>query len=202
MKHLAKYWFLFFALLVVICVAAAGIFIRHPEPASVAESLATGAAPWPAETAHLKERLAALGLPALAAEGTALHTHEHLDIMLRGAPTGVPAGIGIHESFPSFIASIHTHDTTGIIHVESPTVEQFTLGQFFDIWGVRLTDSCIGGYCADGENTLTAYVNGERFPGNPRDIELTEHEEIMLVYGTPSETPATIPQSYDFPADY
>jgi hypothetical protein len=56
----------------------------------------------------------------------------------------------------------------GIIHVESPTVGKFYLGQFFDIWGVRLTSDCIGGYCTDATNTLTVYVNGEKYAGDPR----------------------------------
>jgi hypothetical protein len=32
---------------------------------------------------------------------------------------------------------LHTHDTSGIIHVESPTVRSFTLGEFVDLWGGR-----------------------------------------------------------------
>jgi enterochelin esterase-like enzyme len=29
-------------------------------------------------------------------------------------------------------------------------VRTYTLGEFFDVWGVRLTRSCLGGYCAGG----------------------------------------------------
>src|SRR5438132_6615646 len=60
-------------------------------------SLQTTDAPWPAEIDHLKDRLTAIGLPALSEEGTTLHIHQHLDIFIHGKPTLVPAGIGINE---------------------------------------------------------------------------------------------------------
>src|SRR5207244_10621584 len=41
-------------------------------------------APWGANRTHLRERLRALGLPALSVEGRALHTHQHLDLYLNG----------------------------------------------------------------------------------------------------------------------
>src|SRR5205823_14298698 len=45
----------------------------------------------------------------------------------------IPANMGI-SSAPKFISPLHTHDATGVVHVESPTIETFTLGQFFDVW--------------------------------------------------------------------
>ncbi len=33
------------------------------------------------------------------------------------------------------MAPLHTHDTSGIIHVESNTVRPYTLGEFLNIWG-------------------------------------------------------------------
>src|SRR6185369_5291791 len=97
-----------------------------------------GFAPWSANVRLLRRRLTAIGLPALDAEGTALHIHQHLDIYVNGRRVPLPAGIGIDE-LDGFISPLHTHDTSGVIHVESPKVETFTLGQFFAVWGVRLT---------------------------------------------------------------
>ncbi|MEK7602025.1 MAG: hypothetical protein AAB472_00865 [Patescibacteria group bacterium] len=163
------------------------------------ESISTSEAPWPAEVAHLRERLNAIHLPALTSEGQALHTHQHLDIFIHGQSVPVPADIGVNEGPGGFISSIHTHDTTAMIHVESPTIEKFYVGQFFDIWGVRLSQTCIGGYCADDKNTLTLYVNGTKYEGDPRTLELTAHEQITIVYGTLEEAPTTLPSSYIFP---
>ena len=65
---------------------------------------------------------------------------------------------------------------------------------------MRLTDSCLGAYCAGNGNTLRAYVHGKPFSGSPRDVVLCPAAEIALVYGKLGE-PSTIPSSYDIPAD-
>src|SRR5581483_6997689 len=105
-------------------------------------------APSPANKASLPgSRLRAIGLPARGQEGTVLHTHQHLDIVVGRTLLPVPAGIGI-DAHGAFITELHTHDTSGIIHVESPVRRTFTLGQFFDVWGLRFTRTCIGAYCA------------------------------------------------------
>ena len=158
-------------------------------------------APWGADPAHLRARLSALGLPALPVEGRAVHTHEHLDIYLNGKHVAVPAGVGIGPH-SSFFSPLHTHDRTGILHVESEAKRSYTLGQFFGVWGVRLDERCIGGYCSGGGRTLEAFVNGARVAGSPAQIALRRHEEIVLAFGTASELPKRIPTAYSFPAGY
>jgi hypothetical protein len=170
--------------------------------ASQLPGISSGPAPWPAETDHLQNRLAAIGLPALTAEGTVLHTHEHVDIFVHGEQVPVPANAGIHDAAPLFLAPIHTHDDTGIVHVESPTGQKYYLGQFFDIWGVVFSSTSIGGYASDAADSLSVYVNGILNQGDPRNVELTEHEEIAVIYGTAAETPQPVPSSYAFPPGY
>jgi hypothetical protein len=158
-----------------------------------------GRAPWPRNIAGLRARLNALGLPALAQEGTALHIHQHLDLSVDGRRVTVPAGIGIDES-QGFISPLHTHDESGVIHVESPGVRTFTLGQVFAVWGLRLTPRCLGGYCAKGSKVLRVFVDGKRFSGDPRRLSLAGHEEILVVYGTRAQLPHPIPVRFGFAA--
>ncbi len=142
---------------------------RAPTAAAAVAGLQTGPAPWGADTTDLAARLRAIGLPPLsAAEGTAVHIHQHLDIYVDGQPIPVPALIGIDPT--AGFAPLHVHDTSGVIHLESPTVRGYTLGQFFAVWGVRLTPSCLGGYCASGDRRLRVYVDGASPPptGSPR----------------------------------
>ncbi|MBI4502290.1 MAG: hypothetical protein HY700_14165, partial [Gemmatimonadetes bacterium] len=115
--------------------------------------LQTGAAPWTGGLDGLSERLEAIGLPAMPSEAFVQHIHQHLTITIRGATTTVPAMIGINQ-LARYISPIHTHDTTGTVHIEAATKDGFTLGQFFDVWGVRFTAQCIGGYCAKGGDVL------------------------------------------------
>jgi hypothetical protein len=132
-------------------------------------------------------------------EGSVMHIHQHLDIFVHGKAVAIPAGIGIDESVG--FSPIHVHDATGIIHVESPTIEKFTLGQFFDVWGVKFTASCIGGYCADSTKSLKVYVNGTLYQEDPRLLALAQHQEIAITYGTAQESPQ-IPTTYSFPTGY
>ncbi len=178
--------------------AVSGSSSSPAAPAGSSASPTLGTA-WPADPPGLTTRLAAAGLPALSAEGTALHIHQHLDIYVNGSPVAVPAGIGIDEAAGS-ISPIHTHDDTGVIHVESPTVQTFTLGQFFDVWGVRLSATCLGGYCAAGDQQLSVYVNGTKVTGDPRAVTLESHQEILVAFGTAAQLPSPIPSSFDFPA--
>jgi len=160
-----------------------------------------GSTPWLPELKNLGKRLQEIGLPALIQEGTALHTHEHLDIIINGQKIIVPADIGVNDA-AGFSAPIHTHDETAMIHVESPIVRTFNLGQFFDIWGVLLTKNCIGGYCNNGNQNLKVFVDGILFQGDPRTVELKNHEEIVITFGTSQELPKVIPSSFSFPAGY
>lgn len=160
--------------------------------------IATTTAPWAPEIAHLRERLHDIGLSALTQEGSAMHIHAHLDLFVNGARIIVPAGIGI-DSVARFISPIHTHNASGIIHIESNVVRNFTLGQFFDVWGVRFTKDCIGGYCNIATSTLAVYANGIRVLSNSRALVLKEHEEIAVVFGTASST-QKISSTYAFPS--
>jgi hypothetical protein len=62
---------------------------------------------------------------------------------VNGQKVAVPEGIGIDPQ-AGIITLLHTHQPDGVIHVESPVERRFTLGQFFRVWGVRLSDTCIG----------------------------------------------------------
>src|SRR5947209_3945435 len=91
-------------------------------PKSGATTAAAGrdtAPPWPAPS-DPAARVAAAGLPMLGSEGSALHIHAHLDVIVDGRPVAVPALLGIDESAHQ-ISPLHTHDETGVIHIESPT---------------------------------------------------------------------------------
>jgi hypothetical protein len=149
--------------------------------------LEAGPPPWPAELEHLRARLEALGLPAKA--GTSLHTHEHLDVFVNGKRVIVPAGIGIGESF---VSPLHTHDASGVIHVESSTVRSYSLTEVFAVWGVRLTKTCLANEC--GEGKLHFFVDGKP-AADPNRIVLTHHLEIAVAFGPP---PHPVPSSYGF----
>lgn len=113
------------------------------------------------------------------------HVHTHLAIFKDGQSLAVPMNIGLPGQCNY---EMHTHDQTGIIHVETPNLKSFTLGKFFDIWGQPLSATNVAGITG----TVVAYINDNgdvrRYTGDLRAIELTSHRAITLQIGTPVST--------------
>ena len=108
----------------------------------------TGPPPWPPQDGNLRARLASLHLPAPGKE--TFHIHEQLRIYNDGIPVAVPADIGIDEK-QGIETSLHTHDATGVIHMEADKPFRATLGDLFTVWGVALGPDHVGGLkAADG----------------------------------------------------
>jgi hypothetical protein len=152
--------------------------------------------PWPLPADPVAGAKAA-GLSVQPMEGTAKHFHAHVDILAGGKPVAVPANIGVSPAQQA-MSELHTHDDTGLIHIEAPTTnKRYTLGQLFDEWQVKLAATGIGGLKTDAKNTLSAYVDGKPQTGDPAAIELLPHREIALVYGPPGAK-VDVPKSYNF----
>jgi len=81
----------------------------------------------------------------------------------------------------------------GVLHTESAFTTTNRLGQFFTEWGVALSDSCVGQYCAPA-TPYVVYVDGKRFSGNVADIPLSIGKEIAIVIGpAPKQIPGSFP---------
>lgn len=183
--------------LAVALAAAAGA-----QSSSKLPGLMTGKGPWgPNDGASLEPRLKAIGLDALPREALKQHIHQRMAIVVNGKFVYIPAGIGIDRN-GKFITELHTHDSSGIIHVEAPTDQKFTLGEFFDVWGLRFSSDCLGGYCANGNKHVMVWTDGRRIKTDPRRIVLTEHLSIVVAYGTVKSVPMPIPQHFPFPSGY
>ncbi len=188
-----------FARMVVISAIGVGAFLWFTRggddgpvrPATLPGELRTEA-PWPANTEQLAARVDAIGLPP---EGPAQHAHANLRVFVRGEPVDVPNGIGVA---PNEVSSLHTHDDTGTVHVESESTRDFTLGEFFDVWGVRLSGTCLGGYCESGSDRLRVFVDGEEVTGNRRATPLDDQAVIVMTFGTDEDLPDPIPSTFDF----
>jgi len=138
------------------------------------------------------------GIECNANEQFLFHIHAHINIFVNGQLMYVPPQIGIIPE--KCIYWLHTHDETGIIHIESPIKRDFTLGQFFDLWKKKLENPQIFDniFNEKGSSMPQIYINGNKLPNgtNYRDVKLHAHDEIALVYGT---SPSHIPSRYDFP---
>jgi hypothetical protein len=146
------------------------------------------------------------GIQCQTNEQLVTHVHTHLTIFVNGKAQVIPYGIGI----PGFQAVstaqgpfvqtgscfywLHVHANDGIIHIESPSAsESFTLGQFFNEWGIPLSKTQVGS--ATGNVTVFFTSPGKQaklYTGNPNNIPLGDHYQIQLVVGSPIVAPVQI----------
>jgi hypothetical protein len=130
------------------------------------------------------------------------HWHAALTVFVDGKQRQVPAGVGIigpkearNTQGQPYIAEgdcfywLHTHAPDGVIHIESPARRGFTLGDFFDEWGLPLSADQVG----PAKGRVTAFYDGKVYPGSPRDIPLLDKAQIQLEVGTPLIAPELIP---------
>jgi hypothetical protein len=134
------------------------------------------------------------GIEAGSMEQLLFHIHAHLAIYVHGQEKFVPYGIGIVPPYQlqntasgPFVAGgskfywLHTHDETGVIHIESPVQRTFTLGNLFDIWHQPLSPTQVGP--ATGQ--VVSFVNNHPAGADPRAIPLAAHDVIQLNIDTP-----------------
>lgn len=108
------------------------------------------------------------------------HLHGMVSIYQNGTRLAVPKSIGINTC----TYELHTHDATGVVHVETSVQKSFTFGQFFTVWGQSISSGNVG----DITGTVKFYVidNGTVTPTTtPADVEIAEHRELAIVIGTP-----------------
>jgi hypothetical protein len=143
------------------------------------------------------------GISCDTSEQLLFHIHAHLAIYAGDCPKLLAAGVGIgppltfQDDFVvggSCFSWLHTHDESGIIHIESPIQRTYTLGDFFDVWGLPLSATQVGPLTG----AVTAYLDGQPFTGDPRNVPLDAHAVVQLDVGTP----LVAPQPYTFPSGY
>jgi hypothetical protein len=154
------------------------------------------APPWSNNTDQLAGRLQQLGLPGLSE--TILHHHIRVWVYVDGNPVVVPGNIGLSQTVAS---PIHTHDTTGTVHVESDDPNfQAVLGQFMDVWGLYFTSTCLGDQCNQGDRQLRVFVDGQPYVGDPTLLPLNDQSAIVITFGTQDQLPNPMPNTFTFNA--
>jgi hypothetical protein len=163
-------------------------------PADSLPGILKTAPPWSNNTQDLPARLAALDLPELSDTAGALHHHIQLYVYVDGQPVPVPANIGLSNTAAS---PLHTHDDTGLVHVESadPNFAP-VLGQFMDVWGVYFTKACLGAQCDQGDQQLRVYENGQLYTGDPTLMPLQDLTAVVITFGTQAQLPKQMPSSF------
>ena len=118
-----------------------------------------------------------------------MHTHSGLNVTVNGKSLAVPNGVGINSTLwndhsldkygterkaitfgviSPAMSPLHTHDSSGIIHIESNEYRNYTLGDFLNIWGLPL-----------GGKEISLSINGNSTENYANHI-LNDMEEMVL----------------------
>lgn len=134
------------------------------------------------------------GIPCDVGEHMVYHIHIHISLYINGSASQIPGNIGI-ASNRSCYYWIHVHDTSGILHIESPTQKIYTLGNFLAIWSQVFPGLHYPAQLAN-IHEWSVYISGKAFSGDFRNIPLTTHMLITMGYHSPDITPDSV---YNWP---
>ncbi|MBI4133610.1 hypothetical protein HY478_03275 [Candidatus Uhrbacteria bacterium] len=116
---------------------------------------------------------------------SAMHWHPVLRIVINGEPQDIPEGIGISGGC---MRPIHTHDTSGKLHIESPVIREFTLGQFFTLWEKSFSREQILDARIDEIHEIVTNVNGVQVD-TFENTALHDGQEIVIEYREKIQSP-------------
>ena len=121
------------------------------------------------------------GIKCYNMEHINFHIHTLFTIFINNTLYPIPKDVGIVN--PHCLYSLHTHDNSGLIHVESPITKEFTLGQFLQIWDEYDDADIVKDISNNNINgTIDLYINGIKITDNRdfRNIILKDGELITL----------------------
>tara|TARA_B100000941_G_scaffold286926_1_gene261264 strand:+ start:1862 stop:2449 length:588 start_codon:yes stop_codon:yes gene_type:complete len=113
------------------------------------------------------------------------HDHSMLSIYINGEQTEIPTNLGINTDIcnqeGASMHTVHTHDDTGRLHIETAANVDMPLGVFFDIWGVHFNETGIFDYRVSNTHELIMTIGGVanyQFD----DYLLVDGEEITIIF--------------------
>jgi len=128
-------------------------------------------------------------------EQLSVHYHAHVSIIYKGQPAMIPGQVGITSGCFYWM---HTHATTGIVHIEAPkdsASRTFTLSDFFAVWNQPLSDKQVATFKVGSGDQLKMWVDGKPYTGDIRKIPLKTHTDVVVEIGPPFTDP---PPTYDW----
>lgn len=128
--------------------------------------------------AHSKLSNREVALTCTTDMATQFHIHPHLQIVIGGKAQDIPARIGISGNC---MHPIHTHDVGGTLHVESPEKRDFTLADFFAVWGKSFSKEQILDAKIDATHSIRVLINGQEV-STYEDSILRDKDQIIINY--------------------
>ncbi|HET7558484.1 MAG TPA: hypothetical protein VFK80_00875 [Limnochordia bacterium] len=117
-----------------------------------------------------------------------VHFQTQLAVYVRGQELTVPAGIG-HRPEAGCTFWLHT-EAPGMIDVDSPERSRdFSLGDFFAIWGRPLDAARLGDAVAAKGERVQVWIDGQVVTGAPEQVALKDGQKLVVALGPPWPNP-------------
>ena len=117
--------------------------------------------------------------------GLGRHDHSMLAIYINGEQREIPTNLGINTEICNQeggnMHTVHTHDASGRLHIETAADVDMALGVFFDIWGVHFNETGIFDYRVSNTHELIMTIDGvtnNQFD----DYLLVDGKEITIIF--------------------
>jgi hypothetical protein len=118
----------------------------------------------------------------------------HVELFAAGRAVRIPAGIGLapplRRNGPLVEAGrcayrLRTVEPTGVVQVDAGPGPVPTAGALFALWGQPLGPRRLAGFRATPGRRVSAFIDGQRWPGDPRALPLRRHAAVVLEVGPP-----------------
>ena len=113
----------------------------------------------------------------------AMHTHPFMELVLNGTAVSIPSNLGIDTTAcPNAMHLLHTHDTSGKLHVEGYDAFTPTAELFFAVWNLSYPDSTtLDPLFLDAQN-VSITVDGATYVGPWSGLDLLDGETTRIVH--------------------
>lgn len=105
--------------------------------------------------------------------------HVTIAIQINGRSRQLDPTIG--HDYGNCLHDIFTNDSSGVVYVQSNDNEQFSLGQFFDVWKKTFTPQQIFSFQTSSSHNIEVLVNNQRVE-EYRNIILKPNQHILVIY--------------------
>lgn len=130
------------------------------------------------EKKNLLETSREVALSYTTDEQTQFHIHPNISIIINGINETIPANLGISSLG---MTSIHTHDSSGVIHIESPVKKDFVLADFFAVWKKEFSKNQLLNQKIKNPSNITVTVN-DKLVNTYENTVMNDLDKIVIEY--------------------
>lgn len=134
--------------------------------------------PWAKDDTNLAARARRLGIPEPGKER--YHRHALVRVYADGLLVPLPQYLGL-DLKRDVLTGLHTHDSSGVLHMEADKPFRATIGDMFTLWGVAFGPDHIGALRNGDGRTLRVYVNGTRIE-DPAAHVIAKDDVIVIAF--------------------